>query len=100
METTRTSELGRVLASAETPTTVEDRSTAECGLCDCSLGNEDGVVEVTLSSDAENRPDAWLCPSCYEHVVGTMGISPLRVFKSGTQRRVVLPVSPPADPGR
>jgi hypothetical protein len=90
MDATSVADLQRAFASAEAPTT----GMGECGLCDCALGDDDPIVEVALSPGTDD-PASLLCPSCYEYVVGDVGLTPLRVFKAGPRRRVVFPA--PAD---
>lgn len=101
MDGASVSALGRILAAADGPTAGEHATTGQCGICGYALSTRKGdVVEVELESDDDGPPDAWLCHSCYEAVLGELELSPTRVFKSGPHRRVVLPVSPPRDPGQ
>lgn len=86
MDATSVADLQRAFASAEAPTT----GMGECGLCDCALGDDDAIVEVALSPETDDAT-SLLCSSCYEHVVGDVGLTPLRVFKAGQRRRVVFP---------
>lgn len=60
-----------------------------CGLCGDQVDGD--PVEVRLDRTRSPDPDAWLCSDCYEHVVGDLGIAPIRVFKTGPRRTVVLP---------
>jgi hypothetical protein len=87
MDGTSVADLRNAFASAEVPT---NESTGDCGLCECSLDADEAIVEVELAPDTED-PDSLLCSSCYEHVVGELGVTPRRVFKTGPRRRVVLP---------
>jgi hypothetical protein len=91
MDATSVADLQRAFASAEAPTT---GNALECGLCDCALDDDDAIVEVALSPETDD-PASLLCSSCYEYVVGDVGLTPLRVFKAGPRRRVVFPA--PAD---
>jgi hypothetical protein len=90
MDATSAGDLQRAFASAEVPTTGD---VGECGLCECSIGDDDVVVEVALSRGSEDTA-SLLCSSCYEYALGEVGLTPLRVFKSGRRRRVVFPAPP------
>lgn len=81
-------DLGRALSVG---TSVGDPGTSHCGLCETDLDGPGGSVEVKLRDETAAT---WLCPPCYEYVVGDMGIAPLRVFKTGPHRTVVLPDVP------
>lgn len=87
--------LGRVLAASDR---AGGGPEGWCGLCDRDLDADDagGIVAVEMHAESED-PDAWLCRSCYEYVVGEMGITPTRVFKAGPRRTVVLPIGPDGD---
>jgi hypothetical protein len=80
--------LRRALASAGEAST-EDAPPGTCTLCGRQLSTPDpGVVEVSVPPESG---EVRICPSCYADVVAEPGLAPLRVFKSGPRRQVVLP---------
>ncbi len=80
----------RLVGAPEPGSHVEDPL---CGLCACSLDEATGSrVEVTLRS-GDDGSDAWLCEVCYGYVVEELNVAPVRVFKAGPRRSVVLPVA-------
>lgn len=64
-----------------------------CDRCRRRYESTDEAEVVELRTDEERddaRPDAWLCARCYEQLVVSASVTPVRVTKTDGYRTVLV----------